>query len=269
MPLLVAGLAIPSSLAIIYLVAQQIEMSIFVLNIATMLGLALAIDYSLFIVSRFREELGRGRTCRRGCRAGHRHERQGRRIQRDRGRDRAVRPARCSRRRRCGRSGSAGSIVVFCSVFFALTFLPAVLGMLGPRVNALSLQGLVRRLRPIDAPRRRRVHRAGRASPTAVMRRPILVLVPTLVVLLAAGTPFLRLQQGVPGAEIYPAGLESRDAYVALQTEFPRGETTPIVVLADVEGSPTDPDNVLALAALRRSARRARGHRSGRGTVQR
>ena len=62
MPLLVAGLAIPSSLALVYLVAQQIEMSIFVLNIATMLGLALAIDYSLFIVSRYREELRRGRS---------------------------------------------------------------------------------------------------------------------------------------------------------------------------------------------------------------
>ena len=69
MPLLVAGLAIPSSLALVYLVAQQVEMSIFVLNIATMLGLALAIDYSLFIVSRFREELRRGRTGRRGGRA--------------------------------------------------------------------------------------------------------------------------------------------------------------------------------------------------------
>jgi RND superfamily putative drug exporter len=80
------------------------------------------------------------------------------------------------------------------------------------------------------------------------MRRPILVLVPTLILLLAAGTPFLRLQQGVPGAEIYPAGLESRDAYVALQAEFPRGETTPIVVLADVEGSPFDPDNARSLA---------------------
>ncbi len=62
MPLFVAGLAIPSSLALIYIVAQQVEMSVFVLNIATMLGLALAIDYSLFIVSRFREELRRGRT---------------------------------------------------------------------------------------------------------------------------------------------------------------------------------------------------------------
>ena len=71
-----------------------------------------------------------------------------------------------------------------------------------------------------------------------VMRRPIAVLVPTLAVLLIAGTPFLRLEQGVPGAEIYPAGVESRDAYVALQTEFAPGETTPIVILADVPGLP-------------------------------
>jgi hypothetical protein len=62
MPLLVAGLAIPTTLGLIYFVSRQIEMSVYVINIATMLGLALAIDYSLFIVSRFREELARGRT---------------------------------------------------------------------------------------------------------------------------------------------------------------------------------------------------------------
>ncbi|MCI4355117.1 MAG: MMPL family transporter, partial [Thermoplasmata archaeon] len=61
MPLLVAGLAIPTSLGLVYWVAQLTTMSIFVLNIASMLGLALAIDYSLFLVSRFREELARGR----------------------------------------------------------------------------------------------------------------------------------------------------------------------------------------------------------------
>ena len=93
MPLLVAGLAIPSSLALVYIVAQQVEMSIFVLNIATMLGLALAIDYSLFIVSRYREELRRGRDRRRGRRTGRRDRRQGRRLQRHRGRHRAVRAA--------------------------------------------------------------------------------------------------------------------------------------------------------------------------------
>ncbi len=127
MPLLVAGLAIPSSLAIIYIVAQQVEMSIFVLNIATMLGLALAIDYSLFIVSRYREELRRGRTVAEAV-------------------ERAVATA--------GKAvafsgiavaiglsglllfeapairsiGIAGAIVVVCSVVFALTFLPADAG---------------------------------------------------------------------------------------------------------------------------------------------
>jgi uncharacterized membrane protein YdfJ with MMPL/SSD domain len=82
----------------------------------------------------------------------------------------------------------------------------------------------------------------------AVMHRPIAVLVPVLALLFALGSPFLRLQQGVPNASIFPAGLESRDAYVALVNEFPKGETTPITVLADVNGLPTDPANVRAVA---------------------
>src|SRR5215210_2765720 len=245
MPLLVAGLAIPSSLAIIWFVAQRVEMSVFVLNIATMLGLALAIDYSLFIVSRFREELRRGRSVgdaveRAVATSGKAVAFSGLAV--------AIglsgllvftAPALRS-------IGLAGSIVVFCSVFYALTFLPAVLGMLGHRVDAWSLQRLFARVRGPRAVRESRSR--WEAVARAVMRRPILVLIPTLALLLAAGTPFLRLQQGVPGAEIYPAGLESRDAYVALQTEFPRGETTPIVILASVDGSPTAPDNALALA---------------------
>jgi RND superfamily putative drug exporter len=76
------------------------------------------------------------------------------------------------------------------------------------------------------------------------MRRPFLVLIPTLAVLFAAGTPYFRLEQGVPGAEIYPPGVESRDAYVALQREFAPGETTPIVILADVTGDPRSLDNI-------------------------
>ncbi len=246
MPLLVAGLAIPSSLALIYLVAQQIEMSIFVLNIATMLGLALAIDYSLFIVSRYREELRRGRTVGEAV-------------------ERAVATA--------GKAvafsgvavaiglsglllfeapalrsiGIAGALVALCSVVFALTFLPAVLGMLGTRVNALSLGGLTRRFRTVsDLPTAARASRWERLA-HGVMRRPITVLLPTLAVLLIAGSPVLRMEQGVPGAEIYPAGVESRDAYVALQTEFAPGETTPIVILANVAGSPTDLATIRAL----------------------
>ena len=106
MPLLVAGLAIPSSLALVYLVAQQIEMSIFVLNIATMLGLALAIDYSLFIVSRYREELRRGRSVGDAVERAVGDRRQGRRVQRAGRGDRPVGPAAVRGARPSARSGS-------------------------------------------------------------------------------------------------------------------------------------------------------------------
>ncbi len=267
MPLLVAGLAIPSSLALVYVVAQQVEMSIFVLNIATMLGLALAIDYSLFIVSRFREELRRGRTVAEA-------------VERSVGTaGKAV--AFSGVAVAIGLSGLllfkapairsigiAGSIVVLCSVVFALTFLPAILGMLGHRVNALSIRGLRHRFRPIaDGVEVERTSRWERVA-HAVMRRPIAVLVPTLAFLLLLGAPFLRLEQGVPGAEIYPPGVESRDAYVALQTEFAPGETTPIIILADVTGSPTDLANIKALDAYAAPGRRGGRRRSGREPVR-
>ena len=75
--------------------------------------------------------------------------------------------------------------------------------------------------------------------------------------LLVLGLPFFRLVQGVPDASAYPAGLESRDAYVAIQSEFPKGETSPIVALVTVTGDPTSADNALAPRPLRaeRSAR--------------
>ena len=250
-PLFVAGLAIPASLALIYLVAQQVEMSIYVLNIATMLGLALAIDYSLFIVSRFKEELRHGKTVgdavqRSVATAGKAVAFSGLAV--------AIglsglllftAPAIRS-------IGIGGSIVVLTSVLFALTFLPAFLGMVGPRVNSWSPGAVFRRFRPVDheptAVEQGRWERVAHG----VMRHPVAVLIPTLAVLLLAGLPFLQLRQGVPGPEVNPPGLESRDAYVALETEFAAGETTPIVILADVEGSPTSAESISALQAYAR-----------------
>jgi RND superfamily putative drug exporter len=248
MPLLVAGLAIPSSLALVFLVAQGIEMSIFVLNIATMLGLALAIDYSLFIVSRYREELRKGRAVGEAVEraigtAGKAVAFSGLAVAIGlSGLMLFVAPAIRS-------IGIAGALVVLCSVVYALTFLPAVLGMLGHRVNAISIRGLQHRFRPVrDTADPERTSRWERVANT-VMARPVFFLIPTLAVLLLAGIPFLHLEQGVPGAEIYPPGVESRDAYVALQTEFAPGETTPIVILADVQGSPTSLETIKAIDA--------------------
>jgi uncharacterized membrane protein YdfJ with MMPL/SSD domain len=249
MPLLVAGLAIPTAVGLIGVVAERTEMSIYVLNIATMLGLALAIDYSLFITSRFREELARGRTVEQAV-------------------ERAVGTAGKAvvfsgvavaiglsgllwfRASALSSIGIGGSIVVLASVFFSLTFLPAILGMLGPRVNSLSVAGLLRRLglrrdKPGDV-RRSRWERVA----LGVMRRPIAVLLPVLAFLLVVGSPYLRLTQGVPDATVYPAGVASRDAWVALQTEFRPGETTPIVFLLETAASPTSEASVVAVTAL-------------------
>jgi uncharacterized membrane protein YdfJ with MMPL/SSD domain len=248
MPLLVAGLAIPTSLGIISVVAQATEMSIYVLNIATMLGLALAIDYSLFITSRFREELARGRTVEQAV-------------------ERAVGTAGKAvlfsgvavaiglsgllwfQASALTSIGLGGSIVVLASVLYSLTFLPAILGMLGPRVNALSVRGLLRRLGfrgGTDETRRSRWEQVAHG----VMRRPIAVLVPVLAFLLLVGSPYLRLQQGIPDATVYPAGVSSRDAWVSLQTEFRAGETTPLVILLDTGDAPTSERSVAAVNAV-------------------
>jgi RND superfamily putative drug exporter len=252
-PLLVAGLAIPTTLALVWLVAQQIELSIYVQNVSTMLGLALAIDYSLFMVSRFREELRHGRSV-----------------------GDAVEVAVATSGKAVAFSGLAvaiglsglllfeapalrsfgigGALVVAASVFYALTFLPATLGMLGPRVNALNLVDLIDGLRARLGLRSRAVSGRIRRSrwervAQAVMARPVMVLLPVLVILLAAGTPFLHLKQGIPDASVLPPGLESREAAVALQNEFRAGETSPITILATVAGSPIDPANVRTLMA--------------------
>jgi RND superfamily putative drug exporter len=248
MPLLVAGLAIPTSLGIISLVAQQTEMSIYVLNIATMLGLALAIDYSLFLTSRFREELARGRTVEQAV-------------------ERAVGTAGKAvlfsgvavaiglsgllwfKASALTSIGLGGAIVVLASVAYSLTFLPAILGILGHRVNALSVAGMLRRLglrRDGGQARRSRWERVA----LAVMRRPIAVLVPVLAFLLLVGSPYLRLRQGVPDATVYPAGVSSRDAWVALQTEFRAGETTPIVILLDTYESSTSAYSIAAISDI-------------------
>ena len=245
MPLLVAGLAIPTSLAIINLLARQTEMSIYVLNIATMLGLALAIDYSLFITSRFREELAKGRSTEQAViiavgTAGKAVLFSGIAV--------AIGLSGLLWFRATALSsiGLGGAVVVLSSVVFALTFLPALLGVLGARVNALSVGGLVRRIRGRAVPAAARQSRWERIA-LGVMRRPFAVLVPVLIALFIAGSPFFRLQQGVPDASIFPAGMPSRDAWVALMGEFRPGETSPITILADTSGSPTDEASIQAV----------------------
>ena len=243
---LVAGPGHPhAASALIYLVAQQVEMSIYVLNIATMLGLALAIDYSLFIVSRFREELRRGRTVAE-----------------------AVERAVATTGKAVAFSGLAVAIGLSGLLLFEAPAIRSIgiggslvvllLGVLRTDVPArrprharppgqrAQLAGLARRrLRPLGRPSARPPRPASRWERVAhgVMRRP--VAGPGPDARLPARSPARRScasSRASRAPTIYPPGLESRDAYVALADASSRaGETTPIVVLADVDGSPDRP----------------------------
>ena len=248
LPLLVAGLTIPTTLALVYLLAQHLTMSIFVTSVVTMLGLALAIDYSLFMVSRFREELSCGATV-----------------------EEAVERAVATSGKAVTFSGTAvaiglsglllfraptlsslgigGALIALCSVAYALTFLPAMLGMLGPRVERLRL-GLPRRRRETTLEQDEAARRAGlwERIAAAVMKRPVAVLLPILALLIAFGIPFLSEHPGLPGADVLPKTVQARAAWDTIETKFPAGETDPIDILVTTPGDPLSSANATALA---------------------
>jgi uncharacterized membrane protein YdfJ with MMPL/SSD domain len=231
LPMLMAVLALPSAFAVIGLLASVTEMSIFVTNIASMIGLALAIDYSLFMVSRFREELRH-----------HPVEVAVERMMATVGKAVAVSgiavaiglsaltvfesPALRS-------MGIAGVITVVSTLVFALTILPALLGMLGHRVNRLRVP-LPRALRLVEddtaAADRRQGHGVWSWIASGVMRRPLLIGVPVLGLLLLAGSPFLSLQLSTGGNLDDLPPSPARTGFQVLAAEFPGGDTDPIVV---------------------------------------
>jgi RND superfamily putative drug exporter len=243
-PLIVGGSAVVVALAVIFLVASLTPMSIFVLNLATLLGLGLGVDYSLLMTSRFREEMAAARP-----------------GEPDRDRVAAAVEATMAT---AGRAvffsgltvllglaglvlfefmilrsvGIAGAVVVFLAVISALTLLPAVLAIVGVRIDALA----VRRVVPRDDPNGPWARLARR-----VMRHPVAVLLPTLAVLLVLGSPFLHVRFNAPDSTILPASVPSRAAFDRLANAFGEGEFAPIAIAIRTEGPATAPANVAAL----------------------
>jgi RND superfamily putative drug exporter len=121
-------------------------------------------------------------------------------------------------------------VVVALSVVFALTFLPALLGVLGERVGHGRLPLL----------RRQPQHGRGfwHTVATAVMRRPVLVLLPTLALLLMAARPFLDLQVAIPDIRVLPARVEARRGDEILREHFPERTATRVAVVVRFPGSP-------------------------------
>jgi RND superfamily putative drug exporter len=220
LPLGVGILAVVGGVAATFALSHVTDVSQYALNIVTLIGLGVAIDYSLFIVNRFREELARGRTIDDAI--ARTMETAGRAILFS-GVTVAIGLAGMFfyQGTFLASMGYAGALVVAVAVLYGLTFLPAVLSILGPRVNSL---------RPSDLWRRalRRPARVARTGPglwhalaIAVMRRPVLVLLPVLAFILLAGSPFLRLRLANGDVDMLPPSAESRAAYHLLLDKFP------------------------------------------------
>jgi len=245
-PLALAVVAIALASALTVLMGAVFDVSVFAVNVITMMGLAVGIDYSLLIVSRYREE---------------------RRAGRDIGA--AVARAGATATRAVFFSGGivvvaltgmlivpfsvftslgAGAIfVVVAAVVAALSLLPAVLRLLGDRVDRLRVRRSPGRSTENGEP-------DGfwtRAART-MMRRPLASLVLSCGALLLLAVPMLHMQTGMPGVREFPDSTSGKRAFTALKDQFSAGLTSPIVVAVD--GQLADPQVVAALKRLQATA---------------
>lgn len=220
LPLLVGGLAILGSFTALHALAYVTDVSIFAVNITTFLGLGLAIDYGLFMVSRFREEIGRDGASAEDALAA---------TMATAGRTVAVSGVTVAvslsglllfDQNFLVSMGYGGIATVLVCMAGALTVLPALMAVLGPKVNALP----IRRRR---APAARSDGWWGRVA-RSVMRRPVVYMVATVALLLALGAPFLRINWGGVDAKVLPDGADARVVSETLESRFPRNATSPI-----------------------------------------
>jgi len=244
-PLIVGGAGVAVILLGIWSVAHLTDMSIFTLNLATMLGLGLAVDYSLFVTSRFREE----------------------RRQEHRSLEDAIARSVATAGRAVFFSGLsvlvglaglcifplmflrsvgiAGIIVVAVSTLGALTLLPATLSILGPSLDRFSIPVLTKLTTDDHAE-----HGFWHGLAVRVMAHPFLVVALTASFLVALGTPFLHANISSPDATILPADLPSRQGYDLLASEFTGGEISPFVIAIHSDGPMTSDENLDRLDRL-------------------
>lgn len=228
LPLVIAGISIAIAMGAAALVGQLFELTFFVTNMITMIGLAVGIDYSLFIVSRYREERRRGLP-----------------------REAAIAMAGATASRAVFISGltvvlaMAGLLIVPTTIFrslalgailvvlvtvaAALTLLPAALGLLGDRIDALRIPFIQRRYLSQEERSGGMWDRIARA----VMRRPVLSLLVSAGALVALTVPYFNIHTGVAGVSTLPDSFESKQGFMVLQQEFSAGLVSPVEIVID------------------------------------
>ena len=246
-PLGLGVVSIIIALGIAALIGQVFDLVFFVTLMITMIGLAVGIDYSLFIVSRFREELDRGlekraAVERAGATAGSAVLFSGITV--------VI--------ALCGmlivpatffQSLGIGAIgVVLVALAATLTLLPAVLALLGPRVNFLSLPYFGRRRPPEDEVRQQGF---WESTTRIVTRVPIVSFLIVAVPMIVAIVFYFDIDTGINGVDTFPEGAETREAFFVLEEEFSFGLVNPVEIVVD--GDINDPDVQAAIGKLETS----------------
>lgn len=231
LPLAIGIVAVLGTFAELYVLGSLTDVSVFAINLTTALGLGLGIDYGLLLVSRFRERLAAGDDTGQALLTTVRTA--GRTIAFSASTVVAALGALLLFPPFFLRSFAyAGIGVVVIAALAALFVVPALLAVLGPRVN----KG---RLPWADAVRRADAPLWGRVA-GAVMRRPALTALPVLAVLLVAASPLLGASFGVPDERVLPEKAESRQVQTALQEDFAGNATSGVPVVAEGRATARD-----------------------------
>ncbi|QNE18815.1 MMPL family transporter [Kribbella qitaiheensis] len=240
LPLFVGALAILGAFVVLRALTTFTDVSVFSINIVTMIGLGLAIDYALFIVTRFREQLALGNDVETALTV----------TMGTAGRTVAFSgvtvgvaisslvlfPVMFLRSMAYG-----GAAAVLVAMFAALTALPALLAVLGDRVNKLRVPWLARR-GGLGATEHGPWYRLAQS----VMRRPIRYVVVLVPLLLVLGIPFLQVQLGGVDHRALPAGSDSRTVTETLQNDFAGAGGSDVLVAVRFTTPPADAQQALA-----------------------
>ncbi len=224
MPVAVGGVAVAIGLGVVYYVADWRDMSVLAFNIITLLGIGMGIDYSLFYVNRFKEELARGLTVEDAIARTHSSA--------------GVAILFSGVTSVIGVSslllfdltvlnsiGIGAVIVISIALLSAQTLMPAVLSIVGHRINRIPV-----------LPGCRLSEGIWHKMAGSVMRRPLFFLIPTVVLLIALAIPFRDIRPGTADATILPDRYESRQGFDLLREEFGWEITTELVVAYTFDG---------------------------------
>ncbi|USL45623.1 MMPL family transporter [Priestia megaterium] len=239
-PLIIGIVSVVSSMGVLYLIGQELDLSIFVLNIVPMIGLALGIDFSLIFINRFREELKSGN----------------------------IQEAIAVSVRTAGRSiafsglcvllglsgmlfiqveifktvAIGGMVVVLVSVLSALTFLPALLAVIGKNINSLMII-------KVKETERNKWYSFAKF----VMKRPVIMTLLGFSILLMGVIPVSNIKLSIPDASSLPKDYETRTAYEKYEQEFVGKNNSEVVIIAEANKEITEKESLKQIESLIKS----------------